>query len=106
MDYRQMDPALPILYSLALESSRSYFADNIPCAIDISMDDPPIGCSIQSPLDALAAKLVSHLLTFAIHGQGVEIKQAGFARVRLFGEDHANADQFRFILQHLNEARM
>jgi hypothetical protein len=99
-----MDPAFPILYSLPLESSRSYFSENISRAIDIGMDHSPIGGSIQSPCDPFAAKLVVSLFAFAIHGQGVEIKQTGFACIRLFGEDHANADQFCFILKHLNEA--
>jgi hypothetical protein len=57
MDYQGCQHPFTILYPLHFrESIRGYFAYNVSRAVAIGIDQTPIGCAIESTLDALAAE--------------------------------------------------
>jgi hypothetical protein len=74
--------------------------------VDIGIYESPIFCAIQTSLDPLATKRMFDGIALFVHRQGIIVQETGLAGVGLFGEDHANIDSFRFVLQHLDQTGM
>src|SRR5579883_2815805 len=106
MDYRQMDPALPILYSLRPEGIRSYFSHNIIRPITIGVDELSVRSSIQTPCDPFPAENVLGFLAFLVGQQGITIQENGFAGIGFFREHHPDALLLSFVGEQVNQSGM
>src|SRR5579883_1151223 len=106
MDYRQMDPALPILYSLQSEGIGSCFSDDVIGPVTIGMDELAIGCPIESPCDPFAAKNWYRFLALLVGRQRITIQETGLAGVAFFGENHSDALLLGFVGEHLDQPGM
>src|SRR5690348_5548566 len=84
------------------ERLRSYFANDIVCAVDIGVERRPICGAIQTALDSAPAEQ-GLSLTRSVDWQGIAIQETRLAGITLLGQHDPNADQLCLVDQHLNE---
>ena len=85
---------------------RDYFSSDVKGPIHVGMDGSATFDAIPAAIATTRETrfvLLLGALRWIIGWEWVEVQEAGFARVALFPNDHANADQLRFIRQHLDE---
>src|SRR5258708_1862017 len=76
-----------------------YAAEDVVGAIEIGLNSTAIAGSKQAALDS-----VNQIC--GMFADRLTVKETALASVALFDDRHANADELRFIGQHLNEAGM
>ena len=84
------------LYPIAPKGVWDYFSNDIVRPIHIRIDEPSIARLEQPALDPSAQVLLMFLDEFAV-------EKAAFRGVTFFGNDYLNADQLRFVGQHVDE---
>src|SRR5947209_3656150 len=98
MDYQGRSHPLPILYTLPLcKGIRCYFPNDIIGTVEISIDEPSIGCTVEATLDTSPAKDGLAAVFCIINWQRVTVKETGFASVRLFCDLYLYPDQFCLV---------
>src|SRR2546425_776395 len=93
------------LYLWAIKGCREYFSRDVITAVDISMDEALATCPIPPPV-ASATETRFLCLLGLVGGKRIAVQETGLAGVAFFGHDDCDAHQRRFVLEHLDEARM
>src|SRR5215469_8473434 len=96
MDYQRCQHRFTILYPLP-EGIRGYFSDRVTSTVAVGIDQASIRCTVESPLDPLAAKGVLCLLVRVPHRQRVQVKKARLTGVGLFRDLHRDACQLGLV---------
>ena len=84
------------LYPIAPKGVWDYFSNDIVRPIHVRINEPSIIGLEQPALDPPAQVLLMFLDRF-------EVEKAAFRGVTFFGNDYLNADQLRFVGQHVDE---
>src|SRR5229473_1766141 len=93
------------LYLSAIKGCREYFSSDVITAIDIGMDEALATCPIPPPIASATETRFLRPLG-VVGGKRIAVQETGLACVAFFGNDDGDAHQRRFVLEHLDEARM
>ena len=93
------------LYLSAIKGCREYFSSDVITAIDIGMDEALATCPIPPPIASATETRFLRPLG-VVGGKRIAVQETGLACVAFFGNDDCDAHQRRFVLEHLDEARM
>src|SRR5260370_1232721 len=93
------------LYLSAVKGCREYFSSYVITAIDIGMDEALATCPIPPPIASATETRFLRPLG-VVGGKRIAVQETGLACVAFFGNDDCDAHQHRFVLEHLDEARM
>lgn len=70
---------------------RILLADDIPCPVDIRIDQDPVFGTVQPAFHPPAGKRVSSCIPFGIDRDLIHVQQAGLGSVAFLGQDNRNA---------------
>src|SRR5215471_18405196 len=102
LDGKPPGPNCGGLYPWA-KGCREYFSSDVKGPIHVGMDGSATFDAIPAAIATTRETRFVLLLGFLhwiIGGKWVEVQEAGFARVALFGHDHPDTSCLRFIREH------